>query len=182
MDLKFTFGDASPLPLTDVNAGSPGPGQGSARLELHVSLAEAHDGERSIVCVGRSGDGVEYARSEKPLAGTEPGALAAAIRSVLARAGAELPEPLLGSVTAIAIDLTAPGSSVDERTTQHAALIDALGLSAGVEAGTVAGTGTAFAVNEPLQARTGVAAGTPIRFATTGTGTGAATGTASSDR
>lgn len=178
MDLKFTFGDASPLPLTDVNAGSPGPGQGSSRLELHVSLAEAHDGERSIVCVGRSGDGVEYARSEKPLAGTEPGALAAAIRSVLARAGAELPEPLLGSVTAIAIDLTAPGSSVDERSPQDAALIDALGLSAGVQAG----TGTAFAVNEPLQARTGVAAGTPIRFATTGTGTGAATGTVSSDR
>ena len=144
MDLKFSFGASNPLPLSAEGAGSASLGAGSSVLELHVSLL---NGER-LRCEGVSLDGVSYASAEKQISFDEdPAALAAGLRSVLARCGAELPEPLIDSVSAIALSLGG----------REAAALEALGL-------TVAAASPILAqVDGALQARTGVAAGTPIR-------------------
>ncbi|NLA64937.1 MAG: hypothetical protein GX862_03210 [Leucobacter sp.] len=175
MDLKFTFSgspsaqhdhDGAPaamqLPFSTTAVGSPQ--STSSVLELRVSLTP--DGGE-IVCEGISGDGVSYAKSSKQLsagaaqasaAQAEPqgvdvavatSKLAAAVRAGVARAGAELPEPLIQSVTAIELDL---GGREAEVLT---------------ELGVVVSTGTQQLgqVDGALQARTGVAAGTPIRKA-----------------
>lgn len=144
MDLKFTFGASNPLPLSSTGAGSASsPGPGSSVLELRVSLQP--DGSL-MRCEGVSADGVIYASAEKKISAEDPTTLAAAFRSVIARCGAELPEPLIGSVSAIALDFG--GREAD-------ALVQ-LGLM-------VSPTAPALAqVDESLQARTGINAGTPI--------------------
>jgi len=144
MDLKFSFGASNPLPLTAEGAGSASaPGPGSSVLELRVSLTP--DGGE-MVCEGMSGDGVSYGRALRPIAGDGAGDLATALRSVLARGGAELPEPLLGSVTAVVLSL---GGREEET-------LEALGLA-------VSPGAQLAALDGELQARTGIAAGTPIR-------------------
>ena len=143
MDLKFSFGASNPLPLVSEGAGSASPGAGSSALELHVRLLD-----RTLRCEGVSLDGVSYASAEKRLTDEEdPAALAAALRSVLARGGAELPEPLIDSVSAVAL-------SLDGR---EASTIEALGLAVSAHSPVLA------QIDESLQARTGIAAGTPIR-------------------
>ncbi len=144
MDLKFSFGASNPLPLSAEGAGSASPGAASSVLELHVSLV---DGAR-LRCEGVSLDGVSYASAEKQISSEEdPAALAAGLRSVLARCGAELPEPLIDSVSAIALSLGG----------REASTLEALGLAVSPQSPVLA------QVDEALQARTGVAAGTPIR-------------------
>ena len=144
MDLKFSFGASNPLPLSAEGAGSASPGATSSVLELHVTLV---DGAR-LRCEGVSLDGVSYASAEKQTtSGEDPVALSAALRSVLARCGAELPEPLIDSVSAIALSLEG----------REAAALEALGLPVSPSASVLA------QVDEALQARTGIAAGTPIR-------------------
>lgn len=152
MDLKFSFGGASPdhdhsghgsggapsgVPLPFAGA-TPVPLSTSSTLELRVSLGEA-----AVVCEALSGDGVSYARAEKASGDRSPAALAAAVRSALARTGAELPEPLIGSVTDVTLAL---GGAED-------AVLAELGLG-----------GAPSAVDAALQARTGIAVGTPMRI------------------
>ena len=144
MDLKFSFGASNPLPLSNSGLGSTA--ANSSVLELHVSLAADTSTMR---CEGRSGDGVSYATAEKHVAQLDPATLAAALRSVLARAGAELPEPLIDSVSAIVLTLDG----------QEAAIVKDLGLAV------AEGTAQLATVDATLQSRTGVAAGTPIRIA-----------------
>lgn len=146
MDLKFSFGASNPLPLSAEGAGSASPGAASSVLELRVSLVD----RGRLRCEGVSLDGVPYASAEKQISHEEdPAALAAGLRSVLARGGAELPEPLIDSVSAIAL-------SLDGR---EVAALEALGLTVS------AGSPILAQVDEALQARTGIAAGTPIRLA-----------------
>ena len=148
MDLKFTFGASNPLPLTAEGAGSASAsGPGSSVLELRVTLA---DGE--AVCEGVSGDGASYARATKRVADDGSSTLAAAVRSVLARAGAELPEPLLGSVTGVVLSL----GGADAQVLADLGLVVAPGASP---------SDPVSAIDEALQARTGLSAGTPIHIA-----------------
>jgi hypothetical protein len=99
------------------------------------------------VCEAISGDGVSYARAEKSVQDpASPAGIAAAVRSALARAGAELPEQLLGSVTGVRLDL-------DDR---EGEVLAELGIPV------ASGTDPLAAVDEALQARTGIAAGTLI--------------------
>lgn len=165
MDLKFTFGASNPLPLSAQGAGSASsPGPGSSVLELRATLVtqESVVTEESVLagtaqlaegsllrCEGVSADGVAYASAEKQVSGDDAASLAAALRSALARCGAELPEPLIGSVSAIALDL---GGS-------EAEVLGELGLMVSP------GSPILAQVDEALQSRTGITAGTPIRRA-----------------
>ncbi len=146
MDLKFSFGASNPLPLSSEGAGSAsaGTGAGSGVLELRVTLRSE---EALMRCEGVSADGVTYASAEKSVSGEDVFSLAATLRSVLARGGAELPEPLLGSVSVLAVSLGG----------REAEVLDALGLSVSPGAAVLA------QVDGELQSRTGIAAGTPIR-------------------
>lgn len=140
MDLKFSFGASNPLPLTSESTGSTSLGAGSSSLELRVRRETGIGGAPgALVCAAVSADGVEYARAEKPVIDPSPAGLVSAARSVIARAGAELPEPLIGSVTGVVLDLGDPGPDV----------LAQLGDSA----------------DEGFQARTGIAVGTRIRLA-----------------
>lgn len=154
MDLKFSFGASNPLPLASEGAGSAsfgGPGAGV--LELKISLQASE-----IVAEGLSGDGVSYARVQKPVTGEDPAALAAALRSVLARCGAELPEPLLGSVTAVVVSLGG----------FEAEVLRELGLVVTETSTSSSSVIQLSTVDESLQARTGISAGTPITAAGNG--------------
>lgn len=144
MDLKFSFGASNPLPLSAEGAGSASAVGGSSVLELHVTLVPE---ESLIRCSGVSLDGVSYASATKQFSSENPAALAAAVRSVLARGGAELPEPLLGSVSGVALSLG--GCEAEALRTLELAVSP--------------GSPVLAQVDEALQARTGIAAGTPIR-------------------
>ncbi len=145
MELKFTFGASNPLPLQQEGAGSAS-APGSGVLELRVSFSPAGD---ELVCEGRSGDGVSYASTSVRY---EDRPLHLSLRSALARGGAELPEPLLGAVNGIVLDLGG----------REAEALEGLGLT--VAPGASAGAQLAT-VDAALQARTGIAAGTPITAA-----------------
>lgn len=145
MDLKFSFGESNPLPISSQGAGSASLAPGSSVLELHVTLVA---GQSAMRCEGLSADGVAYASAEKQLSGEDPASLAAGLRSVLARGGAELPDPLLGSVSAIALSLSG----------RETEALGELGLTVAP-----AGSPILAQVDESLQARTGIAADTPIR-------------------
>lgn len=154
MELKFTFSGASAdrhdqhahegapsgIPLPFAGASGAAPLSTSSVLEFLVSLTPTDD---EIICEALSGDGVQYARAQKPLAGAS---LSSAVRSVLARAGAELPERLIESVTAVKLAL---GGRETEVLTE-------LGLTVSPATPVLA------QVDAALQARTGIAAGTPI--------------------
>lgn len=154
MDLKFTFGEAprdshdhggtsQGIPLPFAGAAPPAIST-SSTLDLRVTIEG--DSPAVAVCEALSGDGVSYARAEKVVASPATAEeLARAVRSVLARGGATLPEPLLTSITSVVLDL---GGRETEALT-------ALGIHA--ESG--------LTVDDALQARTGITAGTPIRIA-----------------
>lgn len=157
MSLKFTFGGATPAGAdhhehTPATPGIPLPFAGAAsrstssssELELRVTLDDT-----AAHCAGVSGDGVTYAQASRALTGSSPAAVAAAVRSVLARTGAELPEPLIESVTAVTLAL---GGA-------EAAALAELGLTVD------AGADPLAVVDDALQARTGLTTGTPIRRA-----------------
>lgn len=149
MDLKFSFGASNPLPISGAGSLST-PSAGSSLLELRVSFVPDAAGEGGeLVCEGLSGDGVSYGRAVKRVLGEDPAAFAAGLRSVLARGGAELPEPLLGSVTAIVLDLGG----------REAATVEALGFTASP------GSAQLATVDSALQSRTGISAGTAITIA-----------------
>lgn len=143
MDLKFSFGGASPdhhshgdapsglsLPLTAVSSAS-------SASDLEVFATRITPGVRAEV---RTGAGVVYTSAE--VACTDDAALPRAVRSALARAVASLEGPLAEQVTSVVLDLT-----------RHSpAVLQALELDP-----------AAPVVTDALQSRIGVAAGVPIR-------------------
>ncbi|MHA3724969.1 hypothetical protein ACXR2T_13950 [Leucobacter sp. HY1910] len=144
MDLKFSFGGASPdhhdhgdapskfsFPLT------PASGAGSAS-DLEVVVTQAEAGVRGEV---RTGAGVVYTSAD--VACADDAALPRAARSAAARAVAALEGPLAEQVSAVVLEL---GS-------HSPAVLKALGVDA-----------AAPAVTDELRSRIGVAAGVPIRI------------------
>lgn len=155
MDLKFTFGGASPdhhdhggapsgvsLPLTAKPISLSPP---STVLEIVVRREAT-----ALIAEAISGDGVTYGRAEVPLAPTtdeaasapDPAALAKGVRSAAARVVAELEGPMADSVTGLALEL---GDDTAE-------VLSALGLDT-----------ASPVVDAALQRRAGIAMGTPIR-------------------
>jgi hypothetical protein len=153
MSLKFTFGGGSPdhhdhgsapagvaeLPLT------PAP-VGGGSLEFALTLEDAR-----ISGEARSESGVAYATAGKAVTGQGAAAAAGAIRSVLSRLEAELVEPL--RTTATSIELVLDADARARLGVDAAALLAELGADP-----------AAPAVDDALQARTGITAGTPIRI------------------
>jgi len=150
MDLKFSFGGASPdhhdhggapsgIPLPFTTA----PATRSSVLE--AAVRRAGDGpDATLVAEILSGDGVTYARAEVASPGDEdPATLARGVRSALSRAVAELDGPLAESVTAVVLDLGDAGAGI----------LTELGIDA-----------AAPAVDPAMQRRIGIAEGTPIRL------------------
>ncbi|MBL3700954.1 hypothetical protein [Leucobacter luti] len=167
MDLKFTFGGASPdhhdhgdapsgvsLPLT---AKPVSLGPTSSVLEITARRADS-----GIVAEAVSGDGVTYARAEVALpagpgadgadaadtdsadAGAQTAAAAKAVRSAISRVIAGLDGPLADGVTGLVLDLGADAAEV----------LTALGIDP-----------AAPVVDAALQRRAGIAMGTPVRIA-----------------
>lgn len=157
MDLKFSFGGASPdHGHGDAPSGIPlpfsvAPVSTSSVLEVQVRLTDAE-----VIAEAVSGDGVTYGRAEIAAAGRDPLALARAVRSVTARVVAELDGPLSEAVTGLV--LTLEGHEV--------AVIEALEFPlTPVEAGEDRDQNARPAVavtSEPFQRRTGIASGTPV--------------------
>lgn len=152
MDLKFSFGGASPDHSHDGHGEAPSgiplpfsvaPASTSNVLEIHVRCAESE-----VVAEALSGDGVTYGRAEVEEAARDPKALARAMQSAVARVVAELDGPLADSVTAIVLQL----SGAEAKT------VEALGFDEAQD------PELAF-TSEAFQRRTGVAAGTPVRLA-----------------
>lgn len=144
MDLKFSFGGASPdhsdhgdapssfkFPVTQVSSG------GASELEVAAHIAGAE-----VVAEVRTGAGVVYTSSTVAFA--DDAALPRAVRSALARAVAGLEGPLAEQVSGVTLIL---GPSA-------APVLEAWGLDA-----------AAPVVDDALTSRIGVAAGTAIRVA-----------------
>lgn len=175
MDLKFTFGGASPdqhdhggapsgIPLPFAGAAST-PVSTSNELDVCVRFVSSPEGSTAIAEV-ITGDGVTYTRSEVELAqartvggplpvgsselidAADVQALTRAVRSAISRAVAGLEGPLASAITSIELDV--PGA---------AAVVAALGAAPGP----ISEPKTAGTVTEALQARFGISAGTRIR-------------------
>ncbi|WP_449281908.1 hypothetical protein [Leucobacter sp.] len=156
MDLKFTFGGASPdhghaaHDRGDAPSGIPLPfsttpiASSSGVLEVRVRRA----GE-ALVAEAVSGDGVVYCSAEVRAGEGDASALARATRSALSRSVAALEGPLAESVSAVVLDLGDDGPVA----------LRELGIAID------AAQDPSAVVDEALQRRIGVAAGTPIRFA-----------------
>lgn len=152
MDLKFSFGGASPdhhdhggapsgIPLPFAGASAT---QVSTSNELDVVVrVDASGSEPLVVAEVITGDGVTYARGDVTVDPNDPAALARAARSAISRAVAGLEGPLATAITAVELQLP-----------EATALLEPLGVSA-----------ESPSVTEALQARIGVAAGTPFRIA-----------------
>ena len=109
MDLKFSFGGASPDHSHDGHGEAPSgiplpfsvaPASTSSVLEVHVRVTDAQ-----VIAEALSGDGVTYGRAELDEADRDPLALARAVRSVTARVVAELDGPLAEAVTGLVLRL-----------------------------------------------------------------------------
>lgn len=157
MDLKFSFGGASPdHSHGEAPSGIPlpfsvAPVSHSSVLEVHVRVTDTQ-----VIAEALSGDGVTYGRAELDEADRDPLALARAARSVTARVVAELDGPLAEAVTGLVLQLG--GGEI--------AVIEALDFPvtpAADAAGTADAERPAVAVtSEPFQRRTGVVSGTPV--------------------
>lgn len=151
MDLKFSFGGASPDQHDHGGApsGIPLPfatkalASTSSVLELRARL----DGDQ-VIGEALSGDGVAYTTSRVALQGTGTAPLAKATRSAISRAVAGLEAPMIESISALVLDLA--GSEAD--------VLTELGIAVDSAATPVA------TVDEKLQTRVGISVGTAIRF------------------
>ena len=169
MDLKFTFGGASPdhhdhggAPSAVPLPFSTSPGSSSSILEVRARL-EGAAGDSSeapvasdnpgapeapgarVIADAMSGDGVAYSTAEVALTGRETADVARALRSALSRAVAGLEGPLVDSITALVVDLG--GAELE-------ALAE-LGVDTELPV---------LVVPAALQQRIGVAENTPIRL------------------
>lgn len=186
MDLKFTFGGASPdrhdhgeapsgIPLPF----STTPATSSSVLELKVRRGSATDQAAGpegwapadpaaiaanstrplIVAEAVSGDGVVYTSATVLAAGEDPGALARAVRSAASRAVAALEGPLAASITTLTVALE-PLDAHAASDTPHGAVGAAVLAELGIAVtGSQSQTGT---ITDALQRRIGVSAGIPI--------------------
>lgn len=152
MDLKFSFGGASPDHHHDDQGEAPSgiplpfsvaPASTSSVLEVRVRYTES-----AIIAEAVSGDGVTYGRAELAAPARDPRALARAVQSAVARVVAELEGPLADSVTAVVLQFEGAESQI----------IEALGFA-------VAQDPALAHTSEAFQRRTGIAAGTPVRVA-----------------
>ncbi len=152
MDLKFSFGGASPdhhdhggapsgIPLPFAGAAST-PVSTSNELDVVVRI-DASAGAPLVVAEVITGDGVTYARGDVGVDPFDTTALAKATRSAISRAVAGLEGPLAEAVTAVELNLP-----------DAAGVLMGLGIDSGEPV-----------VTEALQARLGINVGTPIRFA-----------------
>lgn len=151
MDLKFSFGGASPdrHDHGDAPSGIPLPFAGAAQIastssELDVVVRiDSATGSSLVVAEVITGDGVTYSRAEvapADLAASDASALARAARSAISRAVAGLEGPLATAITTVQLDF------------ENAARV-------------LAELAPCGAVSEELQSRIGVNAGTPVRLA-----------------
>lgn len=151
MDLKFSFGGASPDQHDHGGApsGIPLPfatkplASTSSVLELRARLEDTE-----IVGEALSGDGVAYTTSRVALRSNDDASLAKAVRSAVSRAVAGLEAPMIDSISALVLDLSGKESVV----------LAELGITADVTAKPVA------TVDAALQTRVGISSGTVIRF------------------
>ena len=157
MDLKFSFGGASPdHSHGEAPSGIPlpfsvAPVSTSSVLEVHVRVTDSQ-----VIAEALSGDGVTYGRAELDQADRDPLALARAARSVTARVVAELDGPLAEAVTGLVLSLG--GGEI--------AVIEALDFPVTPAGNTADAERPAVAVtSEPFQRRTGVVSGTPLHVA-----------------
>lgn len=165
MDLKFSFGGASPdHGHGDAPSGIPlpfsvAPASTSSVLEVHVRLTDTQ-----VIAEALSGDGVTYGRSEVDETARDPRTLARASRSVIARVVAELDGPLAESVTGLVLRLDGDEIPVIEALDFPSAPVT--GSTAVGDAGTPEGSAPAVAVtSEGFQRRTGIVSGTPVHIA-----------------
>lgn len=163
MDLKFSFGGASPdhhdhggapsgIPLPFAGAASF-PVSTSSELDVVVRI-DRSAAEPLVVAEVITGDGVTYSRGDVILpdgADHNFSALAKSVRSAVSRAVAALEGPLAQSITAIELQLASEGAD-SETVDAGAGVLEALSLSSNNPE-----------VSEALQARIGVSAGTKIR-------------------
>lgn len=159
MELKFTFGGSADHSHSDEQAvratpgaqlpivGGAAPQSGSP--EMRVTL------EGSEVRCAVVGAGTEYASASVAARELTPTAIASAVRSALARAHAELPDSMRGTVSAVSLELGDDSPRV----------LAELGATAELASG--GGDGGEVLVDEALQARTGLVSGTPIRLGQT---------------
>jgi hypothetical protein len=150
MDLKFSFGGASPDHHNDGHGEAPSgiplpfsaaPASTSSVLEIHVRRTES-----GVTAEAVSGDGVTYGRAEIEAVVRDPEHLARTTQSAVARVVAELEGPLAGSVTAVVLQLDGSEQQVVNALAFEAAPDPALAVT-----------------SEAFQRRTGVASGTVVR-------------------
>ncbi|WP_427869184.1 hypothetical protein [Leucobacter luti] len=150
MDLKFTFGGASPDHSHghgDAPSGIPLPFSTTPSSASGELLVVARLSGETLVAEALSGDGVSYAHAEIEAAAggqdPDPAALARAAKSAISRAVAELEGPLADAITALTLDLGGAEAAVAEE----------LGLDPSVPV-----------VDAALQRRIGINAGTKVRL------------------
>ena len=151
MDLKFTFGGASPDHSHghgDAPSGIPLPFSTTPSSASGELLVVARLSGETLVAEALSGDGVSYAHAEVDAAAPEggdpdPAALARAAKSAISRAVAELEGPLADAITALSLELDGAETAVAEQ----------LGLDPAVPV-----------VDAALQRRIGINAGTKVRL------------------
>ena len=150
MDLKFTFGGNQPHEHSDTAAGGgiPLPFAGQVSSASSVLRMVVTGDDTAVTATALSGDGVNYGSSTVDVADPSVEALARAVRSSVARAGAELNGPMLQSIIELTLDFTDP--------TRAPAVLTVFGLSP-----------AAAQVDEVLQTRTGLPAGIPVTIAAT---------------
>lgn len=164
MDLKFSFGGASPdHGHGDAPSGIPlpfsvAPVSTSSVLEVQVRLTDAE-----VIAEAVSGDGVTYGRAEIAAAGRDPLALARAVRSVTARVVAELDGPLSEAVTGLVLTLEGHEVAVIEALEFPLTPVATGSAASSADGASDRSTRPAVAVtSEPFQRRTGIASGTPV--------------------
>ncbi|MFC5337721.1 hypothetical protein [Leucobacter denitrificans] len=151
MDLKFSFGGASPdhhdhggapsgIPLPFAGSATA-PVSTSGELDVVVRIDNSADAPL-VVAEVITGDGVTYARGDVSVDPTDAAALAKATRSAISRAVAGLEGPLAESITAVELSFQTA-----------AEVLPILGIDT-----------ESPVVTEALQARLGINTGTPIRL------------------
>lgn len=158
MDLKFSFGGASPDHSHDGHGGAPSGiplpfSTAPASLTLTTSPSSVLEvqvrcTETEVIAEAVSGDGVTYGRAEVAEVARDPHALSRAVQSAAARVVAELEVPLADAVTAVVLQLDGAEPQVIEGLGFESAQDPALALT-----------------SEAFQRRTGIAAGTTVRAA-----------------
>ncbi|MFT4232555.1 MAG: hypothetical protein QM606_07260 [Leucobacter sp.] len=174
MDLKFTFGGASPDhghaadDRGDAPSGIPLPFAATPALSTSsvLEVRVRRDGE-GLRAEAVSGDGVVYCHAEVPVRDQDAAALARAVRSAVSRAVAELEGRLADSIAELRLQFGDDGPAVIDALGFPSTSTPAEGTAGGATSpGTPSGDDApAVAVtSDAFQRRTGIASGTPVRI------------------